>query len=49
MTDLLNGGAGSINASNYLVEDMGEQDVVSETYVFGLTCKNTSNSFRNHL
>ena len=42
MVNLFSNHLSSINASNYIMEDMGEQDMVSETYVFGLTYEKTN-------
>ena len=37
MINLFSNHISSINASNYLLEDLGEQDVISTAYVFGIT------------
>lgn len=37
MVNLFSNHLSSINASNYLLEDLGEQDIISTTYVFGIT------------
>ncbi len=44
MINLFSNHLSSINASNYLLEDLGEQDVISTTYVFGITYEVTDDN-----